>query len=192
MKLGNSTPDTLDSNTAQLSPLVGGRINNYGLPSQGGDTHFLQRFALQAHTGYDPVLSMKFALEHQNPLLTGEVTGGTAYPETNYSLVNISDPDILLWALKPADDGLDNGIITRLWNLTSTSKNFSLTMEAEPILTAQRMSHIETPIGNAVVAGGALTESINAHQLKTFSLNSNNYSPPGPYNAYMPILAKGN
>jgi hypothetical protein len=47
-----------------------------GIPDQGNDNHFMQRFALQTHAGFDPVVAMKFSLEHQNPLVTGAVVGG--------------------------------------------------------------------------------------------------------------------
>ena len=60
---------------------------------------------------------MRFALEHQNPLTTAIVTGGSAYPENVFAFLSISDPRVLLWALKPADDGAQAGTVVRLWNL---------------------------------------------------------------------------
>src|SRR5581483_10846093 len=67
MQLGNSSTSTLDANTPQISPLVGGQVDGsaLGIPNQGGDASFLQRFALQTRTAYDPAAAMKFALEHQ-------------------------------------------------------------------------------------------------------------------------------
>ena len=84
MRLGNSTSSSLDASTPQLSPLVGGQVDGsaLGIPNQGGDSHFLQRFALQTHDAFGPAAAMRFAMEHQNPLVTGTVTGGSAYPET--------------------------------------------------------------------------------------------------------------
>ena len=121
MKLGNSSINTLDTSTSQISALIGGRVvnGNHGLPAQGGDSHFLQRFALQSHGTFSSVTAMKFALEHQNPLVTGPVSGGSTYPEKSYSLLTIDNPNILLWALKPADDEGNQGIIARVWNLSA-------------------------------------------------------------------------
>lgn len=171
MKLGDSTVDTLDINTPQISPLAGGRVvkENHGLPNQGGNTHFLQRFALQTHDDYDSVAAMRFSLEHQNPLITGVVTGGSAYPETSYSWLAISNPNVLLWVLKPADDGIDQGIIVRVWNLSASPASFLLSMSVS-IAQAKYVTHIETPLEDATVAGGILSVSLAAHQLKTFSI----------------------
>jgi alpha-mannosidase len=172
MKLGSSWARSLDVGTAQISPLAGGQVDgpSFGIPAQGGDTHFLQRFALQTHDAYDPVQAMKFALEHQNPLITGEVTGGSAYPETSYSLLTISNPRVLLWALKPADDGLEQGIIARLWNLSGSPVTPSLRLATGPIEEASHVSHIETPIAAAEVVAGELAANMDQHQIKTFSI----------------------
>jgi alpha-mannosidase len=113
MRLGNSTVSNLDVLTPQISVLVGGSIvgaGGAGLPNQGGDTHFLQRFALSTHDTYDQTNAMKFALEHQNPLVVGNVIGGVSYPESSFSLLSIDNPNILVWALKPADDSPNNGL----------------------------------------------------------------------------------
>jgi alpha-mannosidase len=172
MKLGSSTPSWLDTSTPKISVLAGGRVVNgdNGLPNQGNDTHFLQRFAIRTHAAYDPVSAMQFALEHQNPLITGIVTGGDVYPETCYSLVAISNSNVLLWALKPADSGIDQGIVARLWNLSSASQSFKLSLAKGPLHTAQQLSHIETPLGPTSISDGALNEVLAAQMFKTFSL----------------------
>ena len=105
MRLGNSTADVLDTATPQISVLAGGQVDgvSLGIQDQGGDSHFLQRFALQTHDAYNPTVAMKFALEHQNPLAVALVTGGSQYPESTYSLLTVDNPDVVLWALKPAE-----------------------------------------------------------------------------------------
>ena len=49
MKLGDSSVSSLDTITPKISVLAGGRVDgsSLGIPRPGGDTHFLQRFALQ-------------------------------------------------------------------------------------------------------------------------------------------------
>ena len=114
---------------------------------------------------------MKFALEHQNPLIVGEVNGGSTYPETSYSLLTISDPNVLLWALKPAEEGIVRGVVARVWNLSPAPvANFSLSLAPGPVLGAWRTTHIETPIEPVTVTNGRLTADLDAQQLKTFSL----------------------
>jgi hypothetical protein len=41
----------------------------------------------------------------RNPFVTGIITGGSALPEKSFSLVKVSHPDVVLWALKPAEEG---------------------------------------------------------------------------------------
>jgi alpha-mannosidase len=172
MKVGDSTVTELDTHTPQISILVGGRdMNDAGvLSEQGGDEHFLQRFALKPHDKYDPVSAMKFALEHQNPLIAKQVTGGDSYPEDSFSLLSIDNPSVLLWALKPADDGMEAGVVARIWNLSNERGNFSLNLNQGGIRVALSLTHLETPVGVAAIEDGKLTDSINQQQIKTYAL----------------------
>ncbi|MDX1379040.1 MAG: hypothetical protein R3307_09340, partial [Anaerolineales bacterium] len=160
MKLGNSTVTNLDTTTPQISVLVGGNDLNGGgvLGDQGGDDRFLQRFALRSHDGYDPVSAMRFALEHQNPLVSGPVDSGSEYPGESYSFLSIDDPKILLWSLKPADDGLDNGLVARVWNVSDESSEFSLSVNDGGIVDASSLTHIETPIESGTVRDNMLVD----------------------------------
>jgi alpha-mannosidase len=172
-KLGNSTPQSLDTTTPLLSPLVGGQIDDgLGIFNQGGDTNFLQRFALQTRSSYDQVSAMKFALEHQNPLVAALVTGNStsAYPENTYSLVTISNPNVLLWALKPAEEGIAEGVIARTWNLSDSQAAYTL-QTASPIRSAFQISHIETNIGSASVGSSGLSANAAPQQMQSFRLN---------------------
>ncbi|MGH9839908.1 MAG: glycosyl hydrolase-related protein [Blastocatellia bacterium] len=76
---------------------------------------------------------------------------------------------VLLWALKPAEEGIEKGIIARLWNLSSEPRKFALSL-ATGISGAQRATHIETDIEVAAVSGGALSGSAAASQMLTFRL----------------------
>ena len=129
-----------------------------GIPRQNGNTYFLQRFALRPHGGYDPTAAMKFALEHQNPFVTGAVisqTGGV-YPATNYSLLTVSNANVLLWALKLHDDGPEHGLVARLWNLSDASTTAEITF-APGLTAAHRTTHIETDLEVVPLTGtGAL------------------------------------
>ena len=171
MKIGNSTVEKLDTSTPQISVLVGANNLNGGgvLGDQGGDNYFLQRFALRSHAGYDPVLSMKFALEHQNPLVAGRVGGGDGYPEGSYSLLALDKQNILLWALKPAEDGLESGLVARVWNLSNEPGEFSLSLDGG-IKDALFLTHIETPSGIVNIQDGKLSDIINQQQIKTYSI----------------------
>ena len=173
MKLGNSSDSLLDTGTPQISPLVGGQVDGptLGIPNQGGDTHFLQRFALRTHDAFDAATAMSFSLEHQNPFVTGIVTGGSAYPDKVFSLLSIDNPNVLLWALKPAEDGITQGIITRFWNLAPSPVNFSMSMSQGAIAKAMKTTHIETTIGQASISNGNLNEALNQWQIGTYLIS---------------------
>jgi alpha-mannosidase len=172
MTLGASTPTFLDTTMSQISVMLGSSLRpSNPILNQAGDSYFLQRFALQSHGSYDQAAAMRFALEHQTPPTVGAVSGGAGnpYPETSYSYLSISDPNVLLWALKPSDEGISEGVVTRVWNLASSPKTFSMTLNG-PIGGAKRIAHIETDIEDATVQGGTLVSPIAQQQLLSFRL----------------------
>jgi alpha-mannosidase len=171
LKLGNSTVSTLDTITPEFSVLIRGNIAaGAGVNNQGDETYYLHRFALRSHDAYDPVAAMKFSLEHQNPLTTASVTGtGSAYPADSYSLLSLSNPKVLLWALKPAEEGIAQGMILRTWNLAGTTENADLSVAA-PISQARKTTHLETdladiPVTNSTISFASATQQLKTHRL---------------------------
>jgi hypothetical protein len=76
-----------------------------------------------------------------------------------------------LWALKPAEEGIESGIIARVWNLAGGPRHFSLSLPATGIDTAQRTSHIETDVAPAAVSAGRLSDDLGREQVATYRLN---------------------
>lgn len=176
MKLGGSSiakgVSTLDTETPALHILAGGQVDgaSLGIHKQGGDTHFLQRFSLRTHTSYNGTLAMKFALEHQNPPVTGWIrSGGRDYPEQSYSLLTISNPDVLLWALKPADDGINKGLVARTWNISTSPQDFAINLQPG-ISEAMSATHIETDIAALPVTSRAVQAHAERSQIQTMRL----------------------
>lgn len=178
MRLGSSGISSLDTATPQINVLSGGQIDGaaLGIPNQGGDSFFNQRFALQTHGAFNQTSAMKFSLEHQNPFIAGMIEGtgtiGRAYPADSFSFVQISDPNILLWALKPAEDGISRGVVARVWNQGNSAVGYTLGL-SRPILSAEKLTHIETTIGPATVNSGQLNANINQQQIQTHLLKLN-------------------
>ncbi len=175
MKLGASSSENFDTTTPQINVLAGGQIDGaeYGIQNQGGDDFFRQRFALQTHSAFNQTDAMKFSLEHQNPLLTGTIQASSGasrpYPATNFSFLQISNPNVLLWALKPAEDGIARGIVARVWNQSNSPVNYNLAL-SRTINGADKLTSIETFIENANVSGGQLNADINQQQIQTHLL----------------------
>ena len=170
-KLGDSSIEALDENSHEVKFLASGKVayGSIGINNQGGDTSFLYNYALQPYVGdFDQTASMKMAMEHQHPFATGIVGGGSDYPETSFSLLSISDPDVLLWALKPAEEGAANGVIARVWNQAEESK---LPIDGTmPISSAMHTSNVETDISPASVLNDNLYETIVDQQMKTYRI----------------------
>ena len=92
---------------------------------------------------------------------------------------------MLLWALKPAEDGIDQGIIARLWNLSASSVSFSMSVSPGSIVTARHVTHIETPLEESTVADGSLFGLLAPQQLGTFSIALTARTP-----VYLPLILK--
>ena len=211
MRAGMSTVTSLDETTPQVSPLLSGRMSGANIPSQAGDSRFLQRFALQAHGAFDPAQALRFSLEHQNPLVTSMITGSTTltldraaafeeglqrvpprvppsrkgYPAGSFSLAAVSEPAVLLWALKPSEEGIQQGVIARVWNPGAAERPFSVSLSGG-VQTARRASHIETDLGPASVSGMSLVASAGARQIQTYRLlrsGSPDVATPADFNA---------
>jgi alpha-mannosidase len=174
MQLGHSTVTKLDDTMPLISVLIGGQVDGpkLGIPDQGGDRHFRQRFALQTRGVFDPVEAMRFALEHQNPLVAGMVTGRSpaACSEPSCSLLKIAPPEVLVWAVKPAEEGIEQGVILRLWNTAHHPVQTEIEF-GRPVHLAQRTTHIETDLSDVHPAHGKLPVSFSAQQMQTYRLH---------------------
>lgn len=115
---------------------------------------------------------MKFALEHQNPFVTGALIGDDKgpFPADTFSLITVGNPAVLLWAVKPAEEGIARGVVARLWNVADAPAAADLTF-ASGLSSANRTTHIETDIESvSLTAAGALTAEFACQQLQTYRL----------------------
>jgi len=177
-KLGESTVDSLWEGSPQLNALAGGTVDKkredngvLGIFDQNGETGFRYQFALTTHRAdFEPVAAMKFSLEHQNPLVTGAVTGSRdTYPSPAFSLLSADDPNVLLWGLKPSEEGIGEGLITRWWNVAAKPTTPTLTV-ASPIRQAWKTTHLETNEGILQPMNGKLRLTLAPTQLTTYRL----------------------
>ena len=170
MKIGESENQKLDSKSAQINVLAGGQIDenfNLGVKNQGGDTLFYQHYALLPHGVYDQTTAMKFALEHQNPVVTGSLSGGSEMNEQQFSFLKTDNEKLLLWALKPAEDG---GVAARFWNMDTQANETNLSFE-KPLTKAQEVTHVETPVQEMNIQQNTLKIKSKQQQMKTFLLS---------------------
>lgn len=170
-KLGNSTIESLDEGSAAIHFLATGKVayGTIGINQQDGDEQFDYAFALYPHdSAFHQTQAMVQAMEHQTPFITGLVSGGSDYPPDVFSLLRVDDPDVLLWALKPAEQGSAVGLVARVWNQGEQTP-FTITC-AFPIYHAAHCSHVETPLTILEPNDIELKSTILQQELKTFSL----------------------
>ncbi len=170
-RLGDSAVKTLDTSKAVVHALIGGQVdgNRLGFHNQGGDTYFLNRYALRSHKKYDPAAAMRFSLEHQNPLLGRMIKGGKdLLPKEAFSAMQITNPDVLLWAVKPAELDIGEGIVARLWN--QSNKPQVTAVQIPSLRKAKVVSHLETDQSALPVERDGITVDFKPQQICTFRL----------------------
>jgi len=176
-KLGESKVDSLWENSSELHALAGGQVDKkredggyMGIFNQNGQKTFFYNFALTTHQAFDATAAMKFSLEHQNPLTTGWVEGLQNEDSKNvFSLLSVSDPNVLLWSVKPSEEGIENGLMTRFWNVGQVVARPTIRL-VTPIKSAWQTTHLETNEQRLTPTGGVLKVPFNQHQLKTYRL----------------------
>jgi alpha-mannosidase len=171
-RLGKSTPAFLDQNSSVVHILAGGQVNeNLGMIRQDGDTLFHQSFSIVPHNHrFNAGESMRFALEHQNPLVAA-MTGSTGDLTQNiYSYLTNDNKDLILWTLKP---GEDTGLTMRFWNMGDSSLSSDIRLHPS-ILKAMHSSHVETDIIEIPVKENVITIDLNKKQLKTYRVITSN------------------
>ncbi len=169
MKPGNSTITELDIKTPQINVMAAGQVDKWlGIENQDGDSIFENSFALKSHfSSFNATDAMKFSLQHQNPLVAGKVIGAKgAYPN-QFSLFTISDPNVQVWSVKPSEEGIDRGIILRVWNTDNKDVDCTIAAAGE-IISCQNTTHIEKDGTPIIPESGKIRTTIGHNRIQTF------------------------
>jgi alpha-mannosidase len=173
-KLGESKVDSLWENSSELHALAGGQVDKkledkamMGIFDQNGQQSFFYNFALTTHKAFDATAAMKFSMEHQNSLSTGWIDGENGGNQNSFSLLSINNPSVLLWSVKPAEEGISAGLITRFWNMDAKPLSSVVTL-SKPIDSAWQTSHVETNEEKMNPVRGLLKADFNQFQMKSY------------------------
>jgi alpha-mannosidase len=172
--LGQDHSQPMDSKSGVVHILAGGQIDGekLGIPKQGGDRQFTQRFALRATSPgqADRVQSMRTALEHQNPLLAVSVSKSDGkLKRKSFSMLKLNSESVVVWALKPAEpspSGAGQGTVVRLWNLANEPASYELTM-SKPVKQCFKTTHVETEIERLEMVDGKVSETLPPGGMRT-------------------------
>jgi alpha-mannosidase len=151
-------PD-LSTTTLFAQPLTKQTVNRDDYDRAGGSYVF--HYAITSCSGpFDAARAVRRAAAFQSPLRAVRLTRREGRLPNDASLLETGSRQVLLSALKPADDG--PGLIVRLWNPTDAAHTARLTFAGCRITTAAATDALERDLGRdyelrdpaALVPGG--------------------------------------
>jgi len=87
----------------------------------------------------------------------------------DFSLLNISDLNVQMWAVKPSEEGIEQGVILRVWDMSNSDKE---TIISSPLViqSAQNTTHIETNISDIKLMSNKIKTTVGHNRMQTFRL----------------------
>ena len=131
-------------------------------------------FAIYSHEGADLAETQLEARKFVQPLTAYECSKHSGPLGTDYSFGGVSSNDVIIRAIKKAEDS--DEIVVRLNEGAGKSvEKFTLTL-GEGIESAREIYASEEPLGDAVVENGKLVTSFTPYQIRSFALTLKNSS----------------
>jgi alpha-mannosidase len=158
-------------------------INNYWMTnfkaSQGGKLVF--RYALTSRLGgSDPAAAARFGWEVHTALLALWLPekGGGSLPPTTMSFLNIDQPNVIIQAVKPAEDR--SGLIVRLREVAGKDVQVRITtslVQTENVKLALT-NVVEDEEKSSIVPKDAIVVPLKAYGIQTVKLSESRPEPP--------------
>ena len=166
-KYGSDKPD---DHTLRLTLLhTPGTRGGYQDQASQDIGHHRVRYALYGHPGsWQKAGSAQHAARLNQPLIPFVANAHPGPLGKTFSLLRCSDDNVLITAIKKAEDS--NDIVVRLRELSGAgTKNLSLAMSA-PISAAREIDGQERPIADARLSDGTLVTDIHGFGLRAFAI----------------------
>jgi alpha-mannosidase len=170
MQVNNSTDGVFDLTGDAVRVIVMEQQAGAGANDQGGDTFFLNRFALRGiDSAFDGAEVMRTSLAHQNPLHVVELARNQpgSITEATGSLLSVDHPGVVVTAFKPAEDA-GAGFVVRAWELLGAPVSFGIDVSGMSAKTAWETSLIETDERPAQGFNGVISASAAANEIQTY------------------------
>ena len=132
-----------------------------GIAKQGGDRTSCSDSRSQTHGGYEPVRGDEVLARASEPAGCSVAAGRQRISRDHVFVADVSNPNVLLWALKPAEEGPAAESSRGFGICRGATQAYSLSL-ATGIASAMRVTHIETDIEAIPVAPAASTSRIAA------------------------------
>lgn len=131
--------------------------------------HHRFAYAVVGHTGdwRDGGAAWEAARFNQ-PLLVFQAPAHQGQLGKAYSLLNVGDPDVMMTAVKKAEN--TDEMVVRMRELNGRNIDSAKVNFLYPIISARELNGVEDPIGDAAISGNALFTSFSPYQPKTFAI----------------------
>lgn len=74
--------------------------------------------------------------------------------------------------MKPAEEGISEGIIARVWNVDDATHSLDLTFHLGSLFSAYRTTHIETNTTTVSMGDSTLTDVLPGQWMQTYRIVS--------------------
>jgi alpha-mannosidase len=150
--------------------------------------HHCFAYAVAGHTGdWRDGRTAWEAARFNQPLLAFLAPSHNGQLGKTFSLLNVSDPGIMVTAVKMAEN--TDEVVVRMKELSGRSVDSVHINFAYPILSAREVNGVEDPIRDAGFSGSTLYASFSAYQPKTFAVRLERPTDPIKENSHYKPLA---
>jgi len=155
-------------------------LNNYWFTNTpaGQSGEFVFRYAITSGKRFDPQEAARFAREARTPLEVSQLRASDKFldrepapgslPAGGASLVEIAPDNVIISALKGAEDG--EGIVLRVQEIAGRAAEGKITLPLISIASAREASGVEVPGKNLEADAHSVRFSIKPHEVLTIRL----------------------
>jgi len=164
-------PDSFNSTILSLV-MVNKNYREF-IRNQGGISDFVFRYAIQGHTeGFKGDSAVRFGWEWNNELLVKTLpldqTG--SLPPMSHSFLSCSPENVVVTALKVAEEGPEKGLIVRAWETNGKMTTVSFDISALGALSAAKTDLLERDQEGLPLSEGRVSVSVPARGFVTVRL----------------------
>ena len=162
------------SNSTIWSLIMFNKYNLEMLDDQGGISNFIFRYSIKGHDRpFKASREVHFGWERNNELLMKVLNPHQRgeLPSKSYSFLSCEPENVVVTALKVAEEGLGNGLIIRLWETDGKVTEASLDVSSISPVSAIRTDILERDQESLQISDGIVSVPISARGISTIRLN---------------------
>lgn len=143
------------------------------LPDQGGISNFVFRYSIEGHEGrFKGSEAVHFGWERNNDLLVKvlEPNQKGELPNRSHSFLSCNRENVVITALKVAEEGLEKGLVMRAWETDGKTTEASFNTSAIPAVSAMKTDLLERDQKILGISEGTVSTSVPARGITAVRL----------------------